>query len=195
MAEHEVINGIDVTRLREAMDTMKGKAEFAKLRLRAHNEWVNGTHCRTTIKDFNHAGEEYTARKSAFVLDADEPEVLLGEDYGPNATEAALHALASCLNTTFMYHASARGVKVHELVIDLEGELDLRGLLGISQEVRNGFSAVHATFHVKADATPEQIRELCELAQQRSPVFDIFTQATPVTASVDVQQKTEREAA
>ena len=118
------------------------------------------------------------------MLDADEPEVLLGHDRGPNATEAALYALGSCLSATFMLYASNRGIKVRELEIDLEGALDVRGILGISDSLRNGFQTINVTFRVEADATPEQIAELVELAQQRSPVFDIVTHATPVYVTI-----------
>jgi len=121
------------------------------------------------------------------VLDTDEPEVLLGEDNGPNATEALLYALASCLNTTFMYHAAAHRVKIERLELELEGDLDLRGVAGLAQEVRNGFQEIRVRMHAEGDAPREELEQLCQLAQQRSPVFDMVTHATPVKVSCEVR--------
>jgi len=97
----------------------------------------------------------------------------------------ALAALASCLNATFMFNAAAQGIHIDELQIDLEGSLDLRGFLGISEDVRRGYETIQVTFRVKSDASEEKIKELVELAQKRSPVFDIVTNQTPVSVRVE----------
>lgn len=194
MPQQRVLNGVDVEKLKGAMDTMRSDPEAAKLRHRAHNKWVDGAHARTVITGFSLGGQEHS-RARAFALDSDEPAPLLGEDHGPSATEALLYALASCLNTTFIYHASARGVKVDELEIDLEGELDLRGLLDLSDQVRNGYQQIRATFRVRADAPREQIEELVEMAQKHSPVFDMVTHATPVSAALELESRSTEEAA
>jgi uncharacterized OsmC-like protein len=186
MAE-QITNNINVTRLMETVNSIKQKPQLAKFRFRAKNEWIDGTHCRTTIRDFYGAGKEDTSRIQSFILQADEPSVLLGSDHGPNATEALLFALASCLNTTFMYHASAQGVKVEHLALELEGELDLRGILGIDENVRSGFEHINVTFHVKADAPERKIRELVELAQKRSAVFDCVTREVPVAVTMTAE--------
>jgi uncharacterized OsmC-like protein len=185
--QQDIVNGIDVQRLTNTIDAIKTNPDLAKFRFRAHNWWVDGTHARTSIRNFYGAGKEDTSRGKAFVLDADEPAVLLGEDHGPNATEALLYALASCLNTTFIYHAAARGVKVDELEIDLEGELDLRGILGLSEQVRRGYKHIAVTFRVKSDAPRDQFAELCELAQKRSPVFDMVSNPTPVSVHLETK--------
>jgi len=174
------LNGVDIERLRETIHNLKGNPELAKVQHRATNEWVDGAHCRTTVSDYYGAGEE-REHAQRFELHADEPDVLLGEDHGPSATEALLYALSSCLNTTFVYHAAARGVQIDELRLDLTADLDLRGFLGLSDEVRNGYSNIQVTFHVKSPAPRETIEELVELAQKRSPVFDMVTHETPVS--------------
>ena len=181
-----MLNGVDLTRLADTKHVVEQDPEAGKFRFRARNRWAGGGHCFTTIQDFGVADREDTSRSRAFVLDAGEPDVLLGEDEAPNATEAALYALASCLNTTFIYHAAARGVKIDELHIDLEGMLDLRGFLGISEDVRNGYQGIQVTFRVKADVSDDKVKELCELAQRRSPVFDIVTNKVPVSARVEI---------
>ncbi len=188
MAVQRMVNGVDLGRLIAVRHAIEGDPNRARLQFRARTRWAgNGAHCYTTIQDFLVAGEEDTSRPKPFVLNAGEPDVLLGENEGPNATEAALHALASCLNTTFIYHAAAHGVRVEELEIDIEGNLDLRGFLGMAEEVRNGYEDIQVTFKVKADAPEEKVKELCELAQKRAPVFDIVTHAVPVSARVEVK--------
>jgi uncharacterized OsmC-like protein len=190
MPQEEIINGINATKLRGVVEDIKGKPDIARFTFRAKNKWVDGTHSRTTIGKFYGAGREHTPPAREFSLEADEPEVLLGNDHGPNATEALLHALGTCLNATFMYHAAYQGVKVDELEIDLEGDLDLQGLLRISRDVRNGFDNIRVTFRVKSDAPREKIEELCQLAQQHSPVFDMLTNPTPVTARLELKGDT-----
>lgn len=182
-----VVNGVNVKEWFKTIDTIEKKPDMAMFSFRASNKWVYGVHCQTTIKDFYGAGKEDNSRLRPFILEADEPGVLLGKDAGPGGIEAALYALSSCLSTTFMYHASASGVKVEELDISLEGDMDLQGLLGISDDVRNGYENIRITIRVKADAPKERIEELCALAQKRSPVFDIVTNPVPMSVMVEVK--------
>ncbi len=133
-------------------------------------------------------GGEEARHAQAFELHGDEPTELLGDDHGPSATEALLHALAACLNTTFIYHAAARGVEIDELELELEGDLDVRGFTGVSDEVRRGYSGVRVTFRVKSDAPREKTEELVRLARKYSPVHDMVTNPTPVEARLEVKQ-------
>ena len=181
MAEHQMVNGIDVTALKETIEAMREDASVGDFRFRANHRWVDGTHFITTIQDFHRSGHEDRSRPGPFVFDADEPPVLLGTDFGPNATEAALHALASCLSATFMFQAAYHGIEIDQLHIEIEGNLDLRGFLGLSEDVRNGYELINVTFYVGTDASEEKVQELAELAQKRSPVFDIVTHETPVS--------------
>lgn len=107
--------------------------------------------------------------------------MLLGENSAPNAVEVALHALASCLAVGLAYNAAAQGIEVRSLEFDLEGELDLHGLLGLSPDVRAGYDDVRPTYRVDCDAPPEKVDELCEHVQATSPVLDIFRNPVPVT--------------
>ena len=178
------INGVNVEELFKTVDAVKKTAAIAKFRFRADNTWIEGGHNRTSIRNFYGAGEEDTSRKTPFILDADEPKVLLGTDRGANPVEYVLTALAGCLTTSLVYHAAARGIAVEEVESHLEGDLDLRGFLGISEEVRNGYENIRVTFKIKADATEEQLRELVQLAQNRSPVFDIISHPVPVSVEL-----------
>jgi uncharacterized OsmC-like protein len=166
------------------INAIKDNTGLAKFKFRAANEWINGGHNRTTIKDFYGAGQEDTTRRQTFVFDNDEPAVLLGEDNGANPVEFVLHALAGCLTTSLVYHAAAQGIKIEAVESKFEGELDLRGFLGMSENVRNGYQNIRVTFKIKADAPEEKLKELCELAQKRSPVFDIITNPTPVSVQL-----------
>ena len=181
-----VVNGVNVDELFKTLDAVKKTAAIAKFRFRADNTWINGGHNRTSIRNFYGAGAEDTSRKTPFVLDADEPKVLLGTDRGPNPVEYLLTALAGCLTSSLVYHAAARGIAIEEVESHLEGDLDLRGFLGTSDEVRNGYENIRVTFKIKADATEEQLEELVQLARERSPVFDIVSHPVPV--SVELQR-------
>lgn len=180
------VNGVNVEELFKTVDAVKKTASIAKFRFRADNAWINGGHNRTSIRNFYGAGAEDTSRKTPFILDADEPKVLLGTDRGPNPVEYVLTALAGCLTSSLVYHAAACGIAIEEVESHLEGDLDLRGFLGISEDVRNGYENIRVTFKIKADATEEQLKELVQLAQKRSPVFDIVSHPVPV--SVELKQ-------
>jgi uncharacterized OsmC-like protein len=185
MAEEKIVNGINVGQLESTMKAIEDKSEIAKFRFRARNTWVNGGHNRTNVKDFYGACQEDTSRTKPFVFDADEPPVLLGEDHGANPVEYVLTALAGCLTTTLVAHAAARGIKLDEVESKLEGDLDVRGFLGMSDEVRNGYENIRVKFKVKGDAPPEKLQELVELAQERSAVFDIVTHSVPVSVELE----------
>lgn len=179
--ETRTVNGVDVTQLQETIAAIEDDPELARFHFRAHNTWVDGGHSRTTIQGFYGAGQEDESRTEAFELEGDEPPVLLGANEGPNAVEAVLHALASCLAVGFVYNAAAQGIEVRSLEMDVEGELDLHGFLGLSDEVRAGYDGVHLTYRVDCDAPDEKVDELCAYVQRTSPVVDILRNEVPVT--------------
>src|SRR5439155_24790606 len=119
-------------------------------------------------------------RPAGFVMGADEPPLLLGSDRAANPVEYALHALAACVTSSLVYDAAARGVTIRSVRSQLEGDLDLRGFLGLDPGVRNGYQQVRIKLSVEAEAPRETIDELVKIAQARSPVFDIFTNPVPV---------------
>jgi uncharacterized OsmC-like protein len=181
--EQRIVNGVNVTKLIGTMDAIRSRPILSKFNFRAKGEWIEGVHNQITINDFYGAGQTHT-RSRPFVYDEDEPPVLLGEDQGANAGEYALAALSSCLTSTLIYYAAAQGVAIDEIETALSGDVDVQGFLGMSENVRNGYEKVKVTFKVKSEAPKEKIRELVELAQKRSPVFDIFTNPTPVEVSL-----------
>lgn len=195
MTEQKIINGVNVDQLFGTINAIKDTPGLARFRFRASNRWVNGGHNTTTVKDFYGAGQEDTSRATSFVMEADEPAVLLGKDNGANPVEYVMAALAGCLTTSLVYHAAAQGITIESVESSYEGELDLHGFLGLSDKVRNGYESLNVTFRIKADAPEEKLRELVELAQRRSPVFDIVSNPVPVTVQLATETQTSRKAA
>ncbi len=178
-----VMNGVDVERLGQTIQAIQKDSGLAKSQFRATNRWVNGGHNRSSIQGFYAAGQEDTSRTKPFVLDADEPPALLGQDKGANPVEFVLHALAACVTTSLVYHAAARGIKLESVESQLEGDLDLRGFLGLSDQVRRGYKEIRVKFNVKSDASPEQLEELTKF----SPVYDIVSSPVPVSIQVETR--------
>ena len=178
-------NGVDTEQMYGTLDAIKAQPELGVFQFRAHNHWIEGAHNRTTIQRFYGAGTEDTSREEPFQIDAGEPAILLGADTGANPAEALLHALAACLTTSLVYVAAARKVRLTEVESTLEGDMDVRGALGLSDEVRNGFTRIRATFHVKGDAPAEKLRALVEQSRARSAVYDIITNGVPIEIKVD----------
>jgi uncharacterized OsmC-like protein len=178
-------NGVNTQVMYGTLDAIKADPSLGVFQFRARNHWIDGAHSRTTIKSFYGAGQEDSTRTGSFTLDVGEPAVLLGVDTGPNPAELLLHALAACLTTSLVYVAAARKVRLSEVEATLEGDMDVRGCLGLSDEVRNGFSRIRATVTVKSDAPPEKLREIAERAQARSAVFDIVSHGVPVEVGVN----------
>jgi uncharacterized OsmC-like protein len=181
-----VRNGVDTDTLFGTLDAIKADPELARFQFRARNRWIDGAHNQTTIRDLYAAKQEDTSRVKEFVIDAGEPAILLGSDTGPNPAEYLLHALAACLTTSIVYIAAARGVRLTEVESTLEGDMDVQGALGLSDDYRNGFEDIRVSFRVKGDAPEEKLREVVARAQQRSAVFDIVTNGVPVQVDVEV---------
>ncbi len=181
--DESFVNGVDVARLVQTIHAVEERPDLALFTFRASTEWIEGAHARTQIQGFSGAGTEDSSRLEPFVLEGDEPPVLLGDNAGPNAVEAILHALGSCLVVGFVYNAAARGVRVTRLGLSLEGDLDLHGFLGLSDQIPPGYGNIRVTYDLDCDATPEQIGALWAHVKRTSPVLDILQR--PVTVTVE----------
>jgi uncharacterized OsmC-like protein len=179
------VNGVNVDQLVGTIEAVKQNPDLARCNFRAETNWINGGHTRTTIQGFYAAGQEDTSRSQPFLIDGDEPPVLLGENHGPNAVEAVLHALASCLAVGFIYNAAAMGIRVERLALKLEGNLDLHAFLGLSDTTRPGYEDIKLTYRVKSDAPREKVIELCNYVQKTSPVLDIIRNPVPVAIALE----------
>ena len=169
-------NGVNLDQLGATIEAVQGDPSLAKFQFRAKNNWIDGGRCVTSVKGFYGVGEEDTTRKETFTMEADHPEVLLGEDQAATPAEIVLHALGSCLTGAMAYHAAANGIDIEAMESTLEGGADLQGFLGLDPSIRKGFDGVTVKFKVKSDATEEQLRNLAQF----SPVFDMITNPTPV---------------
>jgi uncharacterized OsmC-like protein len=177
-------NGVDTATLFATLDAVKQAPAAAQFQFRAHNQWITGTHSRSSISDYFGVGEE-RAHEREFVFDADHPAVLVGKDNGPTPVEFVLHALASCLTAGIANIAAARKVTLTEVRSTVSGDIDLNGILGL-QDVRNGYQQVTVKFVVKGDAPAEVLREIVEQSRSRSAVYDVMTNGVPVDIDVEI---------
>ena len=180
------LNGVDTPTLFATINAVGNQPDLARFQFRATNRWLEGTHSRTRIESFSGAGGEHT-HGTTFQYDADHPAVLVGGDHAPAPVEFLLHALATCLTAGIANVAAARGVKLTEVTSTIEGDIDLRGILGLSKDVRNGYQQIRATFTIKGDAPEAKLREIVEQSRARSAVFDVLTNGVPVEIAVDVR--------
>jgi uncharacterized OsmC-like protein len=177
-------NGVDVPNLFATINVVRERRELAKFRFRATNRWVIGTHSRTTIETFTGAGGEH-AHVKEYAYDADHPQVLVGADQAPTPVEFLLHALGACLMAGVANIASARGVPLTAVEASIEGDIDLQGLLGISDEVRNGYDQIRVNFRIAGDASADVLQQIVEQSRARSAVFDVLTNGVDVMVCVD----------
>jgi uncharacterized OsmC-like protein len=177
------VNGVDLDTLMATVGAIQADPELGASKFRARNTWLAGNHNRSTVSGFYGAKQEI-AHQQTFTMDADEPAILAGHDQGANPVEHLLHALASCLTTSMVAHAAVRGIEIEELESTLEGDIDLRGFLGLDLRVPKGYTEIRANFRVKAKA--EDLPRIRELAAF-SPVFNTITQGARV--AVDVRLK------
>jgi uncharacterized OsmC-like protein len=181
MSEEKILNGVDVEAVEGLINAVKEKPDLAESKFRANNKWIDGGHNRTTVTDFYGAGQDISHREP-FVLDADEPPILAGQDKGANPVEHLLHSLASCMTTTMVYHAAVRGIKLDEVESEYEGDIDLKGFLAISDKVRPGYQEIRVKFKVKTDA--ENVERLKALSRL-SPVYDVVSKGTRVNVKIE----------
>jgi len=178
-------NGVDTPKLFATIGAVASQPALAQFRFRAQSHWVGGTQSRTTIAGFYGVGAEMQ-HEAPFQASADHPKILCGEDNGPAPVEWVLHALAACLTAGIANISAARGVTLHSVECSVEGDIDLQGILGLSDKVRNGFQAIRVNYMVKGDAPEEKLRQIVDQARARSAVFDILTGHVPVMIEVDV---------
>jgi len=180
----KIDNGVNVTALLGAREALEKAPEAAQFKWRATCEWLNGTHSRSTIGKFFGLGAEQSRNKN-FAVEADHPQVFASEDHAPTPVELVLSGLASCLTAGVAAVAQRRGIQLHSVKASLEADMDIQGILGIDDDVRNGFGAIRVHFDIRADASADDIKALVAQSQKRSAVFDIITNPTNVFVTVN----------
>ncbi|MHC4369854.1 MAG: OsmC family protein, partial [Planctomycetota bacterium] len=175
------VNGIDQSVMQETLSAIEQDPELAKCKFRVHNKWVDGNHNCSEVCGFYGAKQEMT-HKQRFELHADEPPVLAGDDQAPNPVEHMLNSLAACVTTAMVAHAAARGIHIEELESEIEGDLDLRGYLGLSKDVPKGYTDIRIKFKVKCDEkNTERLKRLAEY----SPVYNTLIHGVNVDIEVE----------
>ena len=182
--ERVPMNGVNTPNLFATINAVRETPDLAQFTWRASNKWVNGTQSQTTIEKFSGAGGDHE-HKDNFNYSADHPAVLVGEDNGPTPVEFLLVGLASCLTSGIANIAAARGVKLEEVQSTVEGDMDLQGILGLSDQVRNGYKGIRINFKIKGDAPKEKLQQIVEQSRSRSAVFDVLSNGTKVDVNVD----------
>jgi uncharacterized OsmC-like protein len=183
-AEKPALNGVNTPVLLATINAVGGAPELAEFKFRARSEWISGTHSRITVDDFSGAGGEHR-HEVAFTADADHPTVLVGADNGPTPVEFLLQGLAACLTAGIGNIAAVRGIELHEVESVVEGDINLLGILGLSKEVRNGFSGIRVSFKIRGNAPAEKLAAIVDQSKARSAVFDVLTNGVPVSVEVD----------
>jgi uncharacterized OsmC-like protein len=178
-----VDNGVNTEFLLTAREALAAEPEGANFKWRVTNTWVNGTHSRTDVNGFFGLGAEQNHR-SDFSVEGDHPELFASEDQGATPVELLLVSLASCLTAGVAAVAQNREIQLRSVSATLQGDMDVRGILGADPDVRNGFSQIKVTYNIEADATPDDIKALVAQSAKRSAVFDIVTNPTNVTVEV-----------
>jgi uncharacterized OsmC-like protein len=176
-------NGVDVPTLFATIDAVRETPAIAQFQFRAQNTWQSGTHSRTVFSDFHGAMQEMEHRQ-ATVVESDHPEVLVGADHAPTPVEYLLHAIAACITSGVVNVAAARGVTLRKVCSTVTGDIDLRGILGLSDEVRNGYEGITVSFEIEGDADEETLRGIVEQSRRRSAVYDVLTHGTAVHVDV-----------
>ena len=177
----DVLNGLNMDQLIQTVGVIKDEPSLGNFEFRANNRWISGGENRSTIKDFYGAGAEDESRNEAFEFTNGEPPILLGNNEGANPVEFLLHALAGCLTTTMVLHAAARGIQIQELSTELEGMIDLQGLLALDDTVPAGYEQINIKMHVKADCSDGELDDLLSFAKDHSPVCNTVCRPVPVT--------------
>jgi uncharacterized OsmC-like protein len=176
-------NGVNVQALLDARGALIDAPEAAQFTWRASSTWKHGVHSQTTIQNYFGLGEEQSHKRES-VFDADHPEVFAAEDNGITPIEYLLVGLTSCLTAGVASVAQNRGIQLNSVEATVEGNHDIRGILGADSDVRNGFNDIKVSFNIDADASQEDIEALVAQSQKRSAVFDALTNPTEITVHV-----------
>jgi len=179
-----VVNGVNVDDLFATIDAIKVTPDLASFQFRVKNKWINAGHNHITIKDF-YGVEKDIQHDKPFELDAGEHHVLLSKDEGPNPVEYLLTAISGCVTSSIVYHAAAKGIRIKGIQSRVEGDIDLRGFLGISPDVKVGYKEIRMYFRIDADISEKEKQNLLDMGKKYSPVFNTVFNATPVEVMLD----------
>jgi uncharacterized OsmC-like protein len=179
-----LINGVNVDGLNATIEAVKATPQIAKFKFNIRNKWKDAGQNSSTVNEFYGAGQQQS-RSQPFVLEADEPAILLGKDTAANPVEYLLHALAACMTSSMVYHAAARGIHIEAVESSFEGDIDVHGFLDIDNDVRKGYQGIRVRFKIKADVPDALLQMIAKLGPKFSPVFDTVTNGVPVSFTAE----------
>jgi uncharacterized OsmC-like protein len=174
-------NGLNLEQMQQTVMTLQDDPRLARFEFRASNQWISGGENRSSIQGFYGAGVEDSSRTRPFVFTNGEPPVLLGNNEGANPVEYLLHALAGCITTTTVLHAAARGITIHSMSTELNGDIDVQGLLDLNAEVPVGYQGITINMHIEADCSDGELDELLAFSKDHSPVCSTVCRPVPIT--------------
>jgi uncharacterized OsmC-like protein len=173
-------NRVNTQILNTVFESMRNHPEMAKATFYVKSEWNGGFSVTSSSKEF-HIGGQNIERNTEYKAQYDFPNQLSGEGRGPTVCKGCMGSLAACLTQTIVAHATFRGIHIDSIDIDVEGDVDLRGFTGISNDVRPGAQQFRVNMNIKSsNASKEQINELYEIGKRFSPAFDTLTNGTSV---------------
>lgn len=179
--EEQTVNGVTVSTVMNIIGSIEESSDNAHFQFRLNNHWVDGGLNRSRIQEYFALGQEDDTRSEPFIIDADEPAVNSGGDSSPNPMEFVLHSLASCLTSTLVYHSAVQGIEIESVESWLEGDLDVRGMFGLSEDSRKAYNAVRVRMQVKSQADVATLKELALF----SPVYDMISNSLPVEFTLE----------
>ncbi|WP_409409496.1 OsmC family protein [Acidithiobacillus ferriphilus] len=180
MVNNTALNGVDINQLGKTVQAVKDNTALAKCQFRTTTQWISGAHAQTHVQGFYGLGQEYHSRSTPFIIESDEPTALMGTNKGANPVELLLTGLAACITVGLVYNAAARGISLDELKIEISGEIDLQGFMGLSESVRPGFNDISVYCHLKSASPDSDLLDLIEYVKRVSPVHNTISQPTPV---------------
>jgi uncharacterized OsmC-like protein len=178
------VNGLDLDALNDVVREIERDPRKGMVAFRVRSAWRGQTKSRSTIDSYTIGGQDVHRH---FEVDVDEPYELLGQNSAPNPQEMLMTALNACITVGYVAGAAVKGITLEKVEIETDGELDLRGFLGIDPGVRPGYEAIRYTVRIKGDGTAEQFREIHETVMKTSPNYFNVSRPIRIDATLAVE--------
>ncbi len=184
MAATNARNGVAVEQLGELVRRVQADPTQGLAKFEARSRWEGGLGTRTEVSHFWLGGERDSSRRQPHAVESDQPTSLLGSDRAANPVELLFAALGSSLVTGYAAQAAARGVTLESLEVTIQGDLDLRMFLGLSERVHSGVQVIRVKTQVRMDASDEVLAEIKAAVERGSPVWNTLTRPAKIISSV-----------
>jgi len=175
------INGIDLDGLTQLVGQIKNDSTKGFVRFKVATAWKGQTRSEARVRSYTFDGVEITRN---FSIVADEPPELLGQNSAPNPQELLMAAFNACIMVGYVANAAVMGVTLENVEIETDGELNLRGFLGIDPNVKPGYDSIRYTVRMTGNGTPEQYRAIHEQVLKTSPNYFNIAQPIRVDATL-----------